>query len=39
MEVDDFFGMIEISDLATLSETVAKIMGGAQKKTRAKASR
>lgn len=31
MEVDDFFGMIEISDLATLSETVAKIMGGAQK--------
>mgnify|MGYP000556999746 FL=1 len=39
MEVDDFFGMIEISDLGTLSETVAKIMGGAQKKTRAKASR
>ena len=39
MEVDDFFGMIEISDLGTLSETVAKIMGGTQKKTRAKASR
>jgi hypothetical protein len=39
MEVDDFFGMIEISDLGSLSETVAKIMGGAQKKTRAKASR
>ena len=39
MEVDDFFGMIEISDLATLSEAVAQLMGGAQKKTKGKASR
>jgi len=39
MDVDDFFGMIEISDLQKLSEAVAKVMGGTQKKTKAKASR
>ena len=39
MDVDDFFGMVEISDLQKLSEAVAKVMGGTQKKTKAKASR
>ena len=34
MDVDDFFGMIEISDLQKLSEAVAKVMGGTQKKQR-----
>jgi len=38
MDVDDFFGMIEVGDLPALSEAVQKVMGG-QKKTKAKTSR
>jgi len=37
MDVDDFFGMIEVKDLKSLSVAVEALMGNGQKKAKAKA--
>ena len=37
MDVDDFFGMIEVKDLKNLSVAVEALMGSGQKKAKAKA--
>jgi hypothetical protein len=37
MSVDDFFGMIEVKDLKSLSVAVEALMGNDQKKAKAKA--
>jgi hypothetical protein len=37
MDVDDFFGMIEVKDLKSLSVAVEALMGHDQKKAKAKA--
>ena len=37
MDIDDFFGMIEVKDLKSLSVAVEALMGNGQKKAKAKA--
>lgn len=36
MDVDDFFGIIEVTDLQMLSKAVESLMGSSQKKTKGK---